>query len=953
MKMDVFLSLFVALLISTVFSSNLFADIRLTTLPAYSQSAGMLVRIRPTFDFPEQNHEFKYLLARTPNDNSGVLLRDWGSANFDWDTSGYIPGYYNIKVLARSIDNPANTVEYDYKRYELVSHTPVTSLRVVMNPINAQAIGSEVSVTAIAKVGDDLAIPPNDMDLEYRFYVILPDGVTRTFLSGWIYTRGIRWNTSSYQQGVYQLGVEVRRRNSGVQTYEYTRNMQYTLSNNIAISSVDISTNVNESPQTVGTKVTLNARAETSSDGVVPEFIFRIRPANMFSFETICDWSTDSRCVWNTEDYRPGKHIIVMYARQQDIDTTPTISKSIGFWLNNLQFENTTEAAGLEHIGESWGGAWGDVNNDGLPDIWITNHRQTPALYYNNGDGTFDDVTSERLITKWRTDAHGTQWSDFDNDGDQDLIQTGGGFGTSNGSKNLLYINRDGYFTNESDERGVSYPEMRGRGATWVDWNKDGRLDLFLTGHSPINNFGNRLFIQQDGGIFFDQTASHSIPEHLPGAFALPTRVSGIDYALIISYLTNFPLAIHHRENASEQLEVADQYNNVFDAAFNDFNGDSTIDVFLSRNLQVRQNYATKDTGVVYFNLGSTRKNTDIGLSFRSSGTMTFQLVLPRILAEGLYIGERGLSADEFDTATIPNREHCTITLDPEDQRVWGLSDQRSQNPYGAYIGYDPDLDRWLMITHNRSHQKYSSFGGQIISEFVIEDFEEINFDPPIDSPEDILLLRNEMNEFVMSESSFPIGTHSLSVVSGDFDNDMDVDIYTIQSQRIKNLMNVLYVNMGNGSFQVLPVSNHLAGGTNEGYADTVLKADYDVDGFLDLLVFNGQGNPPHSLGPRQLFRNLGNSNNWIEIDLQGTTSNRDGIESVLYAHTPDGKTQIRERNGGVHSKGQNDKRIHFGLGKNRTVDIEVHWPSGIVQNVHNLSANQVIEIVESETQDN
>jgi hypothetical protein len=176
----------------------------------------------------------------------------------------------------------------------------------------------------------------------------------------------------------------------------------------------------------------------------------------------------------------------------------------------------------------------------------------------------------------------------------------------------------------------------------------------------------------------------------------------------------------------------------------------------------------------------------------------------------------------------------------------------------------------------------------------------------------------------------------------------MDVDIYTVQSGRIDNKQNIFYLNNGDGTFQILESSMTLAGGSNEGTGDTVISADYDNDGFIDLLVLNGRGEPPFNNGPRELFHNLGNSNNWIEIDLIGTVSNRDGIEAIVYAITPDGKKQIREQNGGIHTKGQNDKRLHFGLGKNDTVNIVIQWPSGIRQSISNIHVNQVIQIEES-----
>ncbi len=99
--------------------------------------------------------------------------------------------------------------------------------------------------------------------------------------------------------------------------------------------------------------------------------------------------------------------------------------------------------------------------------------------------------------------------------------------------------------------------------------------------------------------------------------------------------------------------------------------------------------------------------------------------------------------------------------------------------------------------------------------------------------------------------------------------------------------------------------------------------------------------------GPHQLFRNQGNSNHWLEIDLEGTVSNRDGIGSRVELETG-GIIQIREQTGGMHRITQNHQRLHFGLGSHRLADrITVTWPSGLVQNLKNIKADQVLHITE------
>lgn len=154
-------------------------------------------------------------------------------------------------------------------------------------------------------------------------------------------------------------------------------------------------------------------------------------------------------------------------------------------------FTDVTLAAGLTPQGNALGIAWGDYDNDGLLDLYISRGQQNGmgilnnTLYHNKGDGTFTDVTSEAGVND-NTNTWAAVWGDYDNDGFQDLFVARPGMhalGVDNA--NLLYHNnRNGTFTNVAAQAGVDLEDdlltSSHKLAAWGDYNNDGFLDLVV-----------------------------------------------------------------------------------------------------------------------------------------------------------------------------------------------------------------------------------------------------------------------------------------------------------------------------------------------------------------------------------------------------------------------------------------------------------------------------------------
>ena len=628
---------------------------------------------------------------------------------------------------------------------------------------------------------------------------------------------------------------------------------------------------------------------------------------------------------------------------------------------SEIQFEDVSHQAGITRIGESWGNAWGDFDGDGNLDLWVTNHRHKPSLYRNNGDGTFTDIIDAVWDANPHADTHGVAWADYDNDGDQDLIilsGSGGGLSTGahNNHANHFYVNENGMLIERAAELGLDFPLLRGRTPLWFDWNGDGNLDVLLTGVTRTDSSGDLVTT-----ALFGQTAGGFENESDQAGFALDksaamAQLASINMAgtmhLVVSY-HRYPLAVFDTSftpfrNITENLTIPNGYS-VHDAIIADFNGDLLSDIFIARGLY--QSFVTQvDAQSLELNLRSI--DTEKGVNFVTEGDVSFEiysewgphLTLVKIGVEGHQVTEFQNGEFEGVQPTLRAASY-KVTLLPNDPKVVGLKARPENERFGIYVGYEPNTKKWTFLSHKRPATAI------IKSSEPIMNVEKINFsDTDLKEQPPSRLLINDGNIFHVSSGIGNVGTFAdgRCVAAGDFDNDMDLDIYVVRSNTSENYPNHLYENLGNGSFMERAASSGIVAST-QGRGQSATVADYDKDGYLDIFVTNGRGEYPFSEGPDQLFRNIGSGNNWLQIDLEGTVSNRDGIGARLFATTPDGKTQLRENGGGIHWCQQDQKRIHFGLAQNEKVtELAIYWPSGIFQKLTDIEVNRVLHVVES-----
>lgn len=193
----------------------------------------------------------------------------------------------------------------------------------------------------------------------------------------------------------------------------------------------------------------------------------------------------------------------------------------------NGTFTDVTAAAGIEFDGWGMGAAWGDYDNNGLPDLLITAYGRN-WLYHNEGGGRFSDRTREAGLAPFEGFWTGAAWGDYDRDGFLDLYVTGyvqyvprePGQETLHGEievpasinpssfrpeRNLLFHNdRNGTFTEVARRAGVADTAGRSLSATWTDFDEDGWPDLYVA-----NDVSDNVLYQNRGNGTF-QDVSHA-----------------------------------------------------------------------------------------------------------------------------------------------------------------------------------------------------------------------------------------------------------------------------------------------------------------------------------------------------------------------------------------------------------------------------------------------------------
>ena len=634
-----------------------------------------------------------------------------------------------------------------------------------------------------------------------------------------------------------------------------------------------------------------------------------------------------------------------------------------------IAFSDVTRQSGLELVTQTWGSAVGDFDGDNLVDIWLGGHQMPARLYRNRGDGTFEDVTDQVFVNPEdiRGDFHGAAFADFDNDGDLDLLQLAGGDQGEPDPNNpnrasRLFINENGRYRSEA--RGVDYFSGRGRVPVLLDPNNDGRSDYVFTGPPQGDGSFPVSFFQQLGNNSFAAQGPSGLDVNAPsGAFGVVANLVGdrqpeLIYAANSPRLQIYSTAVNNNGDVRFQditASLLPEIDTTFiqDVVVGDFNLDGEQDLFI-----VRQ--GSFSSGVREDNSRSGRARLLVsrpvprGISIQTTGDLRLnfegdpEIDVPQFMRavgiqpEEIKIGPQG----ESPNSLVFNVDRATATGRPE------LTSD------GVFIWYEGNEWKIALSASGFDEVNFLYRSTRVVTNIdseIDEGRPSFPFDPI--RRQSSLLIR-EGNRFVdrTEGSGLDIDISASNAVSGDFDNDGDLDLYVVATDLTSNLPNILFENQGNGRFVRIQNAAGASGGPEnsllKGIGDGVSVSDFDNDGDLDLFATNGDVSgfrrPFLIDSSSQLFRNDQNTgNSSVLFDLVGTESNRDGLGAQVRV-TVGGQTQLLEQQGGIHNRSQNDTRLHFGLGQNTRIDrVEVRWLSGQVDVFRNVQANRIYRVTE------